>query len=439
MRRLVAFLLRNWPLKLGAVALATILYGGLVLSESTLTWRGQVVIDIIAPPPGAAVGSIPVPARDIRYRAPLDVASQLTNGSFRAFVDMAGIEVKPGGESLRLEVEVEAIDPNVEIVGFQPEFVEVLVDPLVTDELAVTVDDGIIPERLDVGPAQVDPAVVTLRGGSTRVSSVRVAMARVNIDGSALNIDEEVDVEPLDDSGNIVAGVVVEPARVRVRITVAPSIETATLPVRPIVEGEVEPGYALRPVKVDPITVTVSGAETDVATLGLIDTEPIDITGRTGIIEIDAALDLPPQVNVSGQETVRVTVHIAPDEGARTVQAGLTLTSTDPALAYSVPASSVLVTLSGTLPALAAMGSGALLGTVSVAGLDAGSHSLPVVVEAPPGMTLQSVEPAVVEVVVSEAPVLQVSPAPTPTPSSGPSPNADPVGIQPSPGPFPSP
>jgi hypothetical protein len=91
------------------------------------------------------------------------------------------------------------------------------------------------------------------------------------------------------------------------------------------------------------------------------------------------------------------------------------------------------------LPALAAMDPGALLATVSVAGLEAGRHELEVVVEAPPGMTLQAVEPSVVEVVVSDAPVLQISPAPLPTPSPGPSVDADPIGIEPSPGPFPSP
>ncbi len=439
MRRFVAFLLRNWPLKLGAVALATILYGGLVLSESTLTWRGQVAIDITNPPADAAVGTIPLPASDIRYRAPFDVASRLTNGSFVAFVDLSGVESQPGAVSVRRPVQVEAIDPAVEIVDFRPESVEILIDPLLTREIAVTVEEGIIPERLDVGPAQVAPATVTLRGGSTRVASVREAVARVSIDGSAINIDEEVVIEPLDDSGNVVAGVVVDPERVRVRIPVARSIETATLPVRPIIEGEVAAGYSLRPVDVDPISVTVSGAETDVATLGLIDTEPIDITGRTGIFEVDASLDLPPQVSVSGSESVRVTLHVAPDQGARTVQAGLVLISTEPHLAYSVPASSVLVTLAGMLPALAAMDPGALLATVSVAGLEAGRHELEVVVEAPPGMTLQAVEPSVVEVVVSDAPVLQISPAPLPTPSPGPSVDADPIGIEPSPGPFPSP
>ncbi|MBA2275087.1 MAG: hypothetical protein H0W00_00110 [Chloroflexi bacterium] len=420
MRRILDFLLRNWPLKLGAVALATILYGGLVLSESTLTWRGQVPIDVVDPPANAAVGAIPVQASGIQYRASLDVARRLTNGSFIAFVDLTGVVPEPGGGTVRVPVQVQALDPGVEIVDYEPEFVEILVDPLVTREIPVTVERGTIPDRLDVGPSQVEPATVTLRGGSSRVMSVREAMARVSIDGSAINVDQEVDVEPLDDSGNIVAGVEVTPERVRVRITVAPSIETTTLPVRPLIEGDITVGYVLRSLNVDPISVTVSGAETDVATLGLIETEAVDITGRTGIIEVEVALDLPPQVNVSGSETVRVTLEIVPDVGARTFQAGLVLADAEPRLAYAVSASSVLVTLAGTLPVLADLDPATLLGVVAVSGLEAGRYELEVVLEPPPGTTLRAVAPGSVVVTINESPVLEVSPAP-PSPSpSGP-------------------
>lgn len=416
MKRILDFLLRNWPLKLGAVALATILYGGLVLSESTLTWRGQVPIEVRDPPAEAAVGSVPVQASGIQYRASLDVARRLTNGSFIAFVDLTGVVPEPSGGTVRVPVQVQALDPGVEIVDYEPESVEILVDPLVTREIPVAVDRGTIPDRLDVGPSQVQPATVTLRGGSSRVMSVREAMARVTIDGSAINVDEEVEVEPLDDSGNIVAGVEVSPDRVRVRIIVAPSIETSTLPVRPLIEGEITAGYVLRSLNVDPISVTVSGAETDVATLGSIETQAIEITGRTGIIEVDVALDLPPEVSVSGADTVRVTLEIVPDEGARTFQAGLMLAEAEPDLAYAVSASSVLVTLAGTLPSLGTLDPASLLGIVSVAGLEAGQYELEVVLEPPPGMSLRAVVPGMVVVTISDAPVFEVSPAP-PSPS----------------------
>ena len=40
-RRVTDFLLRNWPLKLGAIILATVLYSGLVLGQNVRTWTGR--------------------------------------------------------------------------------------------------------------------------------------------------------------------------------------------------------------------------------------------------------------------------------------------------------------------------------------------------------------------------------------------------------------
>ena len=41
MTRLLRFVIHNWPLKLAAIGLATLLYGGLVLSQTTQDFPGQ--------------------------------------------------------------------------------------------------------------------------------------------------------------------------------------------------------------------------------------------------------------------------------------------------------------------------------------------------------------------------------------------------------------
>ena len=40
MTRVLGVLIHNWPLKLAAIGLATLLYGGLVLSQSSATLTG---------------------------------------------------------------------------------------------------------------------------------------------------------------------------------------------------------------------------------------------------------------------------------------------------------------------------------------------------------------------------------------------------------------
>ena len=51
MTRALRFILHNWPLKLAAVALASLLYGGLVLSQTTQPFTDPVPIRIPNPPP----------------------------------------------------------------------------------------------------------------------------------------------------------------------------------------------------------------------------------------------------------------------------------------------------------------------------------------------------------------------------------------------------
>ena len=77
MTRALAFLVRNWPLKLAAAALATLLYAGLVLSQNAQTWPGSVPIQAVKLPASAVLLSNLGDVRDIRFFAPADVARSL--------------------------------------------------------------------------------------------------------------------------------------------------------------------------------------------------------------------------------------------------------------------------------------------------------------------------------------------------------------------------
>ena len=117
--------LRNWPLKLAAIGLATVLYAGVTLSGNERTWPGAVPIEVLDPPPGAAVLDLPGSVTSIRYRAPIEVASQLTNGSFLASIDLGDVTPTAGGPPVPVDVRVTAIDPRVQVIDFTPRSVNV--------------------------------------------------------------------------------------------------------------------------------------------------------------------------------------------------------------------------------------------------------------------------------------------------------------------------
>ena len=281
MRRLLDFLLRNWPLKLAAIGLAVVLYAGVTLSGNERTWPGSVAIEVLDPPPGAAVLDLPGSVTMIRYRAPIEASSQLTTGSFLASIDLADVTPAAGGPPVPVDVRVTAIDPRVQVIDFTPRSVNVRVDQVVSRPMSVTVDRGTVPEGLTLGAPQVSPPTVVVRGASSRVAAVQSVVARVAIDASGLNVDQDVDLEAIDETGAPVPGVEVIPQRVHVSIDVARELAYATLPVVPVIHGAPAAGYRVSSVRADPQTLTVSGEAAAVERLSSISTQPLDISGVT--------------------------------------------------------------------------------------------------------------------------------------------------------------
>lgn len=403
MRRAANFLVRNWPLKVGAILLATVLYSGLVLGQNIRTFEGTVPVENPRPPVDATLVSGIDPVTVIRFRAPLDVGV-IAPDDFRASVDLSRIEPVAGGPPRTVPVTLIALDQRVQIVDFQPREVEIRLDPIAERELPINVTHGTVPEGLDVAPAQIDPPVVTIRGASSRVEVVVDVVARVPIDASALNIDRDVELVPVDATGNQVTNVELNPERARVRVAVARQLATRTLPVVPQLIGEPAPGYRISAVTVAPLIVTVSGEEATVSQLQAAPTDPIDVSGRTSDLEAVVGYGLPADVSVSGNDQVHVMLTIVEEEAAATLVIGLGQTGTPCECFYSVPAATVSVTLAGSATALQSVDPAALRATYDVTGLAPGSHSVAVSLVPPDGLEVAAISPVRILIGVQAAP-----------------------------------
>jgi YbbR domain-containing protein len=309
-RRVTDFLRRNWPLRLGAILLATVLYTGLVLGQNVRTWTGEVPIERIRQPSNVTLISEIPPVTQIRYRAPIDVL--ISPALFAATVDLSGVITEAGAPPLAVPVTLVSLDQRVQIVDFQPREVQVQLDPVTERSLPVTVALGTVPEGVTVGVPQVEPGSATLRGAQTRVESVSQVVARVSIDASGLSIDRDVDLVAIDGNGNPVPSIEIDPERVRVRIEVALELANRTLPVVPILTGAPAAGYQITAIAVEPLIVTVSGEAATIGALEGAPTEPINVDGRTTDLEAIVNLDLPDGVSVSGSDQVRVVLTIEP-------------------------------------------------------------------------------------------------------------------------------
>lgn len=427
MRTLVGFVVRNWPLKLAAIILATLLYAGLIVSASAETFQGQIPIEILNPPDQTIVlGDLPN-VTSVRYFAIGTDRPQVTSSTFTATIDLSNTTAVAGAPPVSVPVVVRSVDPRIQVIDFSPSRVAVRLDPLASREVPVRVDLGTVPPGLDVREPVVLPDTATVSGPDSAVRLVTAALARVRIDPSGLDVNETVGLVPIDASGEVVPGVDVQPSSVRVTIQIGSQLATRTLPINAVVIGTPDASSEITSVEVQPALVTVEGEADALAGLASIDTRSVSIAGATADIETEVGLDLPDGVAALGVEQVRVTITIRPRAGTRAFEAGIQIVNADPGLEYRPAVDRVLLTLAGTLEALDAVDPTKLTARLDVAGLAAGTSSVPVTVRLPAGVSLVSASPQ--EVSVTATPIATPAPpaAPTAAPTASPTPAPTPA------------
>jgi hypothetical protein len=274
-RHAVAFVFRNWPLKVAAILLASLLYAGFIVSASAATFQGRIPIQLLNQPRDTFVLGNLEDVTSVRYLAIGSDRPQVTSYSFTVTVDLAGVVAVPGAPSVSLPVDVRSVDPAIQVIDFSPSRVAVRLDPLVSREVPVTVDLGTVPSGLDVRDPVVSLDPVTVSGPDSAVRSVAAALARVRLDPSGIDVNETVGLVPVDARGEIVGGADVQPSAVRVTIQIGSQLSTKTLPVSPVVTGTPASSVEITSVDVQPALVTVEGEADALAGLVSIDTRPV--------------------------------------------------------------------------------------------------------------------------------------------------------------------
>jgi len=428
-RRAVAFIFRNWPLKVAAILLASLLYAGFIVSASAQTFQGRIPIQLRNQPDRTYVLNALEDVTSVRYLALGTDRPQVTSSSFTVEVDLAGVDAKPGAPAVSLAVVVRSVDPGaIQVIDFSPSRVTVRLDPVISREVPVRVDLGTVPPGLDVRDPVVSEDPVTVSGPDSYARFVVAAVARVRIDPSGLDVNETVGLQPVDASGEVVDGVDVQPSAVRVTIQIGSQLATRTLPVNPVLTGTPDPAAQITSVDVQPALVTVEGEADALAGLVSIKTRPVAISGATADITTEVGLDLPKGVAALGVEQVRVTIAISPRSGSRTFEVGIEIINANPDLQYRPAVDRVLLVLGGTLQALDTVDPSRITARLDVAGLGPGTSAIRVTVRLPAGVTLVSASPQEVSVTTTSL----ATPAPTPAPTQ----QSPPVG---SPTPSPAP
>jgi len=194
--------------------------------------------------------------------------------------------------------------------------------------------------------------------------------------------------------------------------------------IRPNIQGQPAPGYALDPVELNPSTTTLVGDSASLEAVNLVDTAPVDISGISSTVVRTVAL-APPQRTLLLQDgqTVSVTLRVTPLQMNQSVRVPPSVINLSGSVQLGRPLDLVAVTISGPAPALQnlTLNPGDFKVVVDASGKGPGTYSLDVKVQQlPTGLVLQDVNPKQVQVQLAQAPPTPtpVPPPPTPTPTA---------------------
>lgn len=400
MIRALRLVVHNWPLKLAAIGLASLLYGGLVLSQSTATLTGVVPVDAVNQPADTFLLETIRPVTEIRYFSPSGV--QPISSDFEASVDLSDVEAGAGPRSV--PVDLRSVDPRVRVVDFQPKVVTVDLDRVAKKDVPVEVDRGQVPSNLQLGTVTAVPTSVQVVGPASVITRVVAARASVIIQPTGIDIDQDIELVPVDSIGDAVAQVKLAPTTARITIPVFSDRQSRTLPVSPQITGSPAAGFELASASVTPRFVTIEGDIDEIGSLTNVETAPISVAGVSSSRTIPVGLALPTGVTALDATSVDVAIEVRPVTATRTFEAGLRLIGAKPDLAYSTTIDRVLITVGGGLPDLDRLTGSTIVVNVDVADLGPGTTDVPVTAQLPNGVTLVVADPAAVPVTVAPRP-----------------------------------
>lgn len=201
---------------------------------------------------------------------------------------------------------------------------------------------------------------------------------------------------PLDAAGNELPGLTQPQVTVRLVWEELPPARYFT--VEPVTVGSLPPGVILASIQADPATVHVRAQQVGAALPNrlVIQTEPIDLTGRTQSFSTTVALVAPEGTNPAVDSVVvRVTLK---EEVVERIFEGVPVTVVGvPAEGVAgVTPESVTIRVKGPYSVLAGLDAASVHAEVDVGGLTYGTQTLPIKVTAPAGAMETAVDPAVV-------------------------------------------
>jgi YbbR domain-containing protein len=353
----------------------------------------------------------------LTLRAPQRSLESQQEDDFTAIIDLAGLTAG----SHEVEVEVTALNPDVEVIAHEPRQLRVQLEPEISRIVQVEVEVMDSPAfGYDWQEPLSEPKEVEISGPRTHVTQVRSVVAQVFLRNAKSQVEQ---VRPLSarNSQNLeLERVKVEPSTARIVVPVVQPPGRKEVVVRADVKGLPSPNYRLTGVNVDPQTVVLLGSPSALREVpGYVETTPLLIEGAIDDVRERLPLILPENVSTL-EDSVFVTVGVAPLESSLTVTRHPVVQGAGDDMRITVSLEEVEVIVSGPLPRLELLGPEEVRVLLDLTGLLPGSHLVQPTVVVPEGIVEEGIIPEAIEVLIESliTPTATETPEPVETPAT---------------------
>jgi hypothetical protein len=260
---------------------------------------GLVVVGAVPPVPVTVIGT----ADNLRT---FDQRSLHLTGNFS--------NVKVGTN--KVPVNVQNSDPNVNI--YFPSSVSVTVDELGTSTQTVSIErvHALLPGfHEQTNATTVTPASVRVDGPKSQLTGIQ-AVVQVDLAGVTASGFTEPIVVVIRDANKtpLTKSITVTPAQVTVKMVIQADAITVAKPVGFTLTGQPAACYRVSNVQIAPLEVQATGLQSSLATLTLLATDPVDVSGAKTDVVKTVTIRPPAGVDVN-QKTAQVHVFVSATPG----------------------------------------------------------------------------------------------------------------------------
>lgn len=175
--------------------------------------------------------------------------------------------------------------------------------------LDVPVEFKNIPPGLEIVNNTVKMISLNVKGQERFIRNLKPSDIRISIDLSKTKKGDNVYYITRDDiktpHGITVSNINPSSLKVTTEETLSKAVK-----VSPVIIGELEKGYSVRSVNIEPPTVVVEGSKSEVRKINKIKTEPLDITGITETFSQDLKLDLKGKNIRAKPDVIKIRVNV---------------------------------------------------------------------------------------------------------------------------------